>query len=109
MFSTTAPYLSSWALGLAWLPAICGAAETNWLDVESRIQYGYYTEDPRAVAGVMELLARSDTASASRSYYAGLANYRLTQLALAKDKSRAKDNAAACVNSLDQALKIQKD
>jgi tetratricopeptide (TPR) repeat protein len=91
------------------LPLVCGAAETNWLDVESRIQYGYYTEDPRSLAGVMEQLAPADAPNASKSYYAGLANYRLTQLALAKDKSRAKETAAACVNSLDQALKIQKD
>ena len=109
MFSTAARRASSWALALALLPWTCGAAETNWLDVESRIQYGYYTEDPRSLASVMELLAPGETASASKSYYAGLANYRLTQLALAKDKGRAKETAEACVNSLDQALKLQKD
>jgi tetratricopeptide (TPR) repeat protein len=109
MFSIATRSASSWALAFALLPLVCGAAETNWLDVESRIQYGYYTEDPRSLAGVMEQLAPADTPSASKSYYAGLANYRLSQLALAKDKSRAKETAAACVNSLDQALKIQKD
>jgi tetratricopeptide (TPR) repeat protein len=109
MFSTTARRASSWTLALALLPCLGGAAETNWLDVESRIQYGYYTEDPRALANVMELLAPGDNPSASKSYYAGLANYRLTQLALAKDKSRAKESAEACVRNLDQALKIQKD
>jgi tetratricopeptide (TPR) repeat protein len=51
----------------------------------------------------------SDTESASKSYYAGLANYRLTQLTVARDRSRAKETAEACVNSLDRALKIQKD
>jgi tetratricopeptide (TPR) repeat protein len=81
----------------------------NWLDIESRIQYGYYTEDPRALAGVMELLSPGDAPSASKSYYAGLANYRLMQLALARDKSRAKESAEACVHNLDQSLKIQKD
>jgi hypothetical protein len=96
-------------MGLALLPALCGAAETNWLDVESRIQYGYYTEDPRSLASVMELLAPADSENATRSYYAGLANYRLTQLALTKDKSRAKETAEACVHSLDQALKIQRE
>jgi tetratricopeptide (TPR) repeat protein len=88
------------------LPLGTRGAQTNWLDVESRIQYGYYTEDPRSLAGVMELLAPSDTESASRSYYAGLANYRLTQLRMPKDRSRAKETAEACVNSLDRALKI---
>jgi hypothetical protein len=75
-------------------------AETNWLDVESRIQYGYYTEDPRSLAGVMELLAPSESESANRRYYAGLANYRLTQLSSARDKGRAKETAAACVDNL---------
>jgi tetratricopeptide (TPR) repeat protein len=97
------------AIGLALLPLGTRGAETNWLDVESRIQYGYYTEDPRSLAGVMDLLAPSDSESASRSYYAGLANYRLTQLMVSKDRSRAKETAEACVHSLDGALKINKD
>src|SRR5689334_14007988 len=109
MFSLTTPRTSSWALVLVSLPWIAQGAETSWLDVESRIQYGYYTEDPRSLAGVMEQLAPSERASASRSYYAGLANYRLTQLSLTKDKSRAKEAAEACVRNLDQAVKIQKD
>jgi tetratricopeptide (TPR) repeat protein len=97
------------AIALALLPVGVWGAETNWLDVESRIQYGYYTEDPRALAGVMELLAPAQSDSAFKRYYAGLANYRLTQLTVARDKSRAKETAEACVDNLDQALKIQKD
>jgi tetratricopeptide (TPR) repeat protein len=97
------------AIGLALLPLGAPAAQTNWLDVESRIQYGYYTEDPRSLAGVMDSLAPSDSESASRSYYDGLANYRLTQLMVARDRSRAKETAEACVHSLDRALKINKD
>jgi tetratricopeptide (TPR) repeat protein len=97
------------AIGLALLPLGSQGAQTNWLDVESRIQYGYYTEDSRSLAGVMELLAPADTESASKSYYAGLANYRLTQLMVARDRSRAKETAAACVKSLDRALQINKD
>jgi tetratricopeptide (TPR) repeat protein len=97
------------ALACALLPLVAWSAETNWLDVESRIQYGYYTEDPRALAGVMELLGPSETESASKSYYAGLANYRLTQLTAARDRSRARETAEACVDNLDRALKIKKD
>jgi hypothetical protein len=96
------------AIAVALLPAGAWGAETNWLDVESRIQYGYYTEDPRALVGVMELLAPSESESASKRYYAGLANYRLTQLTVARDKGRAKETAKACVDNLDQALSIQK-
>jgi tetratricopeptide (TPR) repeat protein len=109
MFSTAARLALSWAIGFALLPWAARGAETNWLDVESRIQYGYYTEDPRSLASVMEQLAPPDSASASKSYYAGLANYRLTQLTLSKDKSLAKQTAEACVSSLDQALKIKQD
>jgi tetratricopeptide (TPR) repeat protein len=97
------------AIGLALLPLAAQGAQTNWLDIESRIQYGYYTEDPRSLAGVMELLAPDETQSASKSYYAGLANYRLTLLMMARDRSRAKETAEACVSSLDRALKIQDD
>src|SRR4051812_11422431 len=86
-----------------------GAEKPNWLDIESRIQYGYYTEDVRALRNVMELLGPSDSDSASRRYYAALANYRLSQLAFASDKSRAKETADACVDNLDQAAKLQRD
>jgi hypothetical protein len=100
----------AWCLAIvaALLPLGASGAETNWLDVESRIQYGYYTEDPRALASVMELLAPSESESAFRRYYAGLANYRLAQLSAARDKGRAEEAAAACVDNLDQAVKIQK-
>ena len=97
------------AVTLLLLPFVAWSAETNWLDVESRIQYGYYTEDTRALAGVMELLGPAETQSARKSYYAGLVNYRLTQLTLSRDKGRAKETAQACVDNLDRALKLQSD
>lgn len=97
------------ALALAMLPWNTGSAEMNWLDVESRIQYSYYTEDTRGLANVMELLAPADNASAQQRYYAGLTQYRLAELNLAKDRSRARDSAAACVSSLDKAVAQQKD
>jgi tetratricopeptide (TPR) repeat protein len=89
--------------------AVHGAEKPNWSDIESRIQYGYYTEDVRALDKVMELLGPSDSDSAFRRYYVGLANYRLTQLLFARDKSRAKETVDACVDNLDQAVKLQKD
>jgi hypothetical protein len=95
------------AIAMALLPLAAGGAETNWLDVESRIQYGYYTEDARAFASVLELLAPAESESASKRYYAGLANYRLTQLSAARDKGRAKVTAEACVDNLEQAVKLQ--
>jgi tetratricopeptide (TPR) repeat protein len=97
------------SLGWALLPAALPAAETNWLDVESRIQYGYYMEDSRALSGVMEMLAPGENDSPMKYYYAGLANYRVLELNLARDRSRARDAASACVSSLDKALAMQKD
>jgi tetratricopeptide (TPR) repeat protein len=97
-------------VGSSLLPATAGAADIDWQDVESRIQYGYYTEDVRAVRGVMDVLTPADSGDALRSYYAGLANYRLTLLmTAAHDKSHAKDAAQRCVSSLDRALEARKD
>jgi tetratricopeptide (TPR) repeat protein len=91
------------------VPVGASGAETNWLDIESRIQYGYYTEDARALHGVLELLAPTDAEDATKRYYAALADYRLTQLAAATDRARAKDAAELCVSSLDRALLSRKD
>jgi len=96
-------------LGLTLASAGASAAQTNWPDLESRIQYGYYTEDARSLRGVMELLAPGDAPDAIKSYYAGLANYRLTQLAAASDKSRAKSAAEQCVSNLDRALQSRQN
>lgn len=93
----------------AWFPVQGRCAETNWVDIESRIQYGYFTEDARSIRGVMEKLAPSDSADPSTSYYTGLANYRLTQLLVASDRSQAKAAAERCVSSLDRALEGRKD
>jgi tetratricopeptide (TPR) repeat protein len=109
MFLSTVRRAASWMAGCALLACLAGAAEMNWLDIESRIQYGYYTEDVRSLEKVMELLAPTDSESASRSYYAGLGSYRLAQLRAAKDKSGAKDSAEGCVRNLDLAVKLRKD
>jgi tetratricopeptide (TPR) repeat protein len=96
--------------GCALLPMAVHAAEKpDWLDMESRIQYSYYTEDVRGLENVMDQLGPSDSDSASRHYYAGLANYRLSQLTFARDKSRAKAAADACVDNLDAAAKLESD
>jgi tetratricopeptide (TPR) repeat protein len=97
------------AAGFCLLPKAATAAEMNWLDVESRIQYGYYTEDRRSLQNVMELLAPAEGEDAFKSYYAGLANYRMTQLTVGNDRNRAKETAEKCVTSLDRALQSRKD
>ncbi|MBS0416814.1 MAG: hypothetical protein JSR66_03810 [Proteobacteria bacterium] len=92
------------------LTVAAGAVEQpNWLDIESRIQYGYYTEDARALENVREGLGPAEPDSAYRRYYLALINYRLTLLSWTRDKSRAKDAADACVDNLDVAVKLQRD
>jgi tetratricopeptide (TPR) repeat protein len=100
------------------------AAETNWLDIESRIQYGYFTEDTRSLHNLVEPLAANDSHDRLKSYYAGLLAYRLTLLAdpqqqpaadgrpePARKNDHSKDDARQsvehCVSYLDQALQAQ--
>jgi tetratricopeptide (TPR) repeat protein len=81
------------------------AADSAWLDVEGRIQYGFYTEDTRALTDLAEQLALGEGETEPlRNYYAGLANYRLTLLLAPRDKARARDAAEQCVSRLDGAL-----
>ena len=102
------------------------AAETNWLDIESRIQYGYFTEDTRSLHNLVESLAANDSHDRLKSYYAGLLAYRLTLLAEPqqqptaaslppapapgkndRSKDEARQSVEQCVSSLDQALQAQ--
>lgn len=96
------PLLAGWPLR-----GVC--AEANWLDVESRIQYGYFTEDARSIRGVMDTLGPAESPDPARNYYAGLANYRLTLLLAGSDKGHAKEAAEHCVASLDRALQARQD
>lgn len=100
------------------------AADTKWLDIESRIQYGYFTEDTRSLHNLMEPLGSNDSHDRLKSYYAGLLAYRLTLLAEAqadnsagqppapahkndRSKNEARQTVERCVDSLDRALEVQ--
>src|SRR3569833_206079 len=119
-------------LVLAARAQIALAQDTHWLDVESRIQYGYFTEDLRALRALMEPLTSNDAHDGLKSYYAGLLAYRQAQLAQAQanpeapaagagtqlpTSSRKKDRAKGearqmierCVSALDHALEPRKD
>ena len=112
-----------------------GAADTNWLDIESRIQYGYFTEDTRSLRNLVEPLNAGDSHDRLKSYYAGLLAYRLTLLEKAqadqadaaaaaaagtpppksppparrndRSKNEVRQTVERCVGSLDQALEAQ--
>src|SRR5262249_28426394 len=57
------------------------ADQVAWRDIESRIQYGYYTEDSGALRKLEELVAAGDAHDKLRGYYGGLLAFRRAQLA----------------------------
>ena len=102
-------------------------ATTNWLDIESRIQYGYYTEDVHSLRNLTEALATSPSHEGLKSYYQGLLEYRLTLLLQAQIDKAAQETGQSsagphrndrseneprqrverCVKDLDQAQEAQ--
>jgi len=103
-------------LPAAWLLALSGAAaaaegDTSWRDIESRIQYGYYTEDAAALRSLAGLIAADESHDRLHGYYAALLDWRQAQLA-AQGAARgvsAADLAQRCVAELDAVLEAQTD
>ncbi len=86
-------------------PAAIANANPALLDLEARIEYGYFTEDGRSLQGLAATPTGDDAKDGMKSYYAGLAGYRLTLVDSSTDKVQARSAAEACVSSLDLALK----
>jgi hypothetical protein len=84
------------------------AAETSWRDIESRIQYGYYTEDAAALRGLRGLIAADESHDKLHGYYAALLAWREAQLAAqgvpASRGERANELAERCVTEADNVL-----
>lgn len=103
-------------LGATALASLCfGAAHTevSWRDVESRVQYGYYTEDAPALRSLVETVAADESRDRLHGYYAALLAWRLAQLA-AQRPSDARGATAAqlarrCVSELDETLVAAED
>ena len=103
---------------LAAAALLAAAAQTQgqdsaWRDLESRIQYGYYTEDAAALRGVATTLGDGDAHDKLHGYYAGLLEWRLALLA-ARPGAPAQGPSAAqltqrCVSDLDGALALDAD
>ncbi|MBX5463555.1 MAG: hypothetical protein IRZ28_21010 [Steroidobacteraceae bacterium] len=86
------------------------AVESEWLDMEGRIEYAFYTEDARALRDIAAQLARNEaTQEPLSAYYAGLANYRLALVLASRDKEHAKDAIERCIDRLSGSLKAQPD
>jgi tetratricopeptide (TPR) repeat protein len=93
--------------------AVFAQGKSDWADVEGRIQYAYYTNDARALSGMLASLrpkavegeespAADDVAT--RSYFRALANYRLAQVLIATKKSEARSAIDDCDDEIDAAV-----
>ena len=99
------PFRSLCALACAGLVrAAAASADSSSLDLEARIEYGYFTEDGRTLETLASASAQADKPDGIKSYYAGLAGYRLTLLDFSRDSGAARAAAEECVSSLDRAL-----
>jgi hypothetical protein len=92
-------------LGVA--PLQADDARESWRDLESRIEYGYYTEDARELARLAPTLAADESHDRLHDYYVGLLAWR--QALLASPARSGAAFAARCVASLDAALAAQND
>jgi len=83
--------------------------DSTWRDIESRIEYGYYTEDVTSLRSLAEQLGSRKLSGKLRDYYAGLVDWRLALLAAygAAPGLSAGQLAARCVSELDAALEAQ--
>jgi hypothetical protein len=89
------------------------ADDSGWRDIESRIQYDYYTEDARALTALEETVAGADEHAQLRDYYLGFLFFRQALLAAqgvsAPGVGKAGQFAAQCVSHLDAALAGRED
>src|SRR5215831_14032287 len=107
------PSLPAVAALLALAATSVRADDAAWRDIESRIQYGYYTEDTAALRKLEELIAAGDARDKLRGYYAGLLDWRRAQLAAGATASAERGNAARyaehCVSEVATALTLDAD
>jgi tetratricopeptide (TPR) repeat protein len=78
------------------------AAATDWRDMESRVQYAWYTEDARELASVENRIRELPVAEPKRSYYLALIQMRVAQLTA--DMAVIGRAAGGCIDSADEAL-----
>ncbi len=77
--------------------------DPSLLDLEARVEYGYFTEDTRTLEGLAAPSAGEQATEGMKGYYAALAGYRLALVESDKDKTRARSAAEQCVGSVDRA------
>jgi len=93
--------LSLFILALCRSAFALGAA-TDWRDLESRIQYAWYTEDARDLAAVESKVTDQPETDALRDYYLTLT--RLREAQVLADPAAVGRAAAGCISSADDVL-----
>ncbi len=97
-------------VGAALLPQQAAAADIDWRDIESRIQYAWYTEDGRDLITAADRVTALSAAEPLRNYYLALTHLHEAQLAAATARTGAPrapalaEAAGACLDSADDAL-----
>jgi tetratricopeptide (TPR) repeat protein len=94
-------------VGLLLAAPLVTAADASRLDLESRIQYSYYTEDLHALQNLVDSLQGDTQTDAFHGYYVGLASYRLALLYAERAPDKAKSLFERCVSGLDESLKAR--
>ena len=95
---------------MVWGPC-ASAASTDWRDVDSRVQYAWYTEDTRDLNAVATRVADAPEGDPLRGYYLTLIQLRLAQVAQARtrepDVAGMGRAAGSCVGFADDALAVR--
>lgn len=96
------PRLAPALLGVA---ALASGAQPDWRDIESRVQYAWYTEDARDLAAVERRVAELTAADPQRSYFLALIQLREAQVS--SDGASVGRAAAGCIDSADEVLALR--
>jgi hypothetical protein len=89
--------------------SITYALAAEWGDIEGRIEFAWYTEDVRALRGIVASLEGEGRDDPMRAYYLGLGEYRIALLARGRDEPGARAAAEACIDHLAVANEVRRD
>jgi hypothetical protein len=73
------------------------SASAELLDLQARIEYGFYANDVRIVEGALERLEQLREEDPAARYYEGLADYRLAQLNASAEGREVGAFVGACI------------
>ena len=90
--------MSVFAVLLGIGPVSCAAA-SELGDIVARIDYGFYTADPRMIQAARDDLTRSGAAGGAHAYYEAYAAYRLSRLDLTARPRERRALIRACLDA----------